>query len=49
MKEAIKYFINTSDDDLEYIFGEKSFAFFFYTYIQDNHATFQETLHRQSL
>jgi hypothetical protein len=30
MKEAIKYFINTSDDDLEYIFGEKSFAFFFY-------------------
>lgn len=30
MKEAIKYFINTSEDDLEYIFGEKSFAFFFY-------------------
>lgn len=30
MKEAIKYFINTSENDLEYIFGEKSFAFFFY-------------------
>lgn len=30
MVEAIKYFINTSEDDLEYIFGEKSFAFFFY-------------------
>jgi hypothetical protein len=30
MKEAIKYFLNTSEDDLEYVFGEKSFAFFFY-------------------
>jgi hypothetical protein len=30
MKEAIKYFINTSERDLEYVFGEKSFAFFFY-------------------
>jgi hypothetical protein len=30
MIEAIKYFINTSEDDLEYIFGEKSFSFFFY-------------------
>lgn len=29
-KEAIKYFINTSEDDLEYIFGEKSFTYFFY-------------------
>ena len=28
--EAIKYFVNTSEDDLEYVFGEKSFAFFFY-------------------
>ena len=28
--EAIKYFVNTSEDDLEYIFGEKSFAYFFY-------------------
>jgi len=30
MVEAIKYFINTGEDDLEYVFGEKSFAFFFY-------------------
>ena len=30
MKEAIKYFIHTSEEDLDYIFGEKSFAFFFY-------------------
>ena len=30
MKEAIKYFIHTSEEDLEYIFGEKSFAYFFY-------------------
>lgn len=30
MKTAIKYFLNTSREDLTYIFGEKSFAFFFY-------------------
>jgi hypothetical protein len=30
MKEAIKYFINTSVGDLDYIFGDKSFSFFFY-------------------
>jgi hypothetical protein len=30
MKEAIKYFINTSEKDLDYIFGERSFAYFFY-------------------
>lgn len=30
MIEAIKYFINTSENDLEYIFGEKSFSYFFY-------------------
>ena len=30
MKEAIKYFINTSEKDLEFIFGEKSFSYFFY-------------------
>jgi hypothetical protein len=30
MKEAIKYFINTSEKDLDYIFGEKSFSYFFY-------------------
>lgn len=30
MKEALKYFVNTSEEDLEFIFGEKSFAYFFY-------------------
>ena len=30
MKEAIKYFLNTSEKDLEYVFGEQSFSFFFY-------------------
>ncbi len=28
--EAIKYFLHTSSGDLEYVFGEKSFSFFFY-------------------
>lgn len=28
--EAIKYFLNTSESDLDYVFGEKSFAYFFY-------------------
>ena len=28
--EAIKYFLNTSESDLEYVFGEKTFSFFFY-------------------
>lgn len=28
--EGIKYFLNTSEADLEYVFGDKSFAFFFY-------------------
>jgi hypothetical protein len=36
MKEAIKYFVNTSEDDLEYIFGEKSFAYFFYKVLNPN-------------
>ena len=36
MKEAIKYFINTSEDDLDYIFGEKSFAYFFYKILNPN-------------
>ena len=36
MKEAIKYFIHTSEEDLEYIFGEKSFAFFFYKVLNPN-------------
>lgn len=30
MKEAIQYFLNTSEKDLEYVFGEQSFSFFFY-------------------
>ena len=30
MREALKYFLNTSEKDLEYVFGEKSFSFFFY-------------------
>jgi len=30
MKEAILYFLNTSEHDLEFIFGDKSFSFFFY-------------------
>lgn len=29
-KEAIKYFLNTSEKDLEFVFGEKNFAYFFY-------------------
>ena len=28
--QAIKYFLNTSEADLEYVFGESSFAYFFY-------------------
>jgi len=30
MREALKYFLHTSEKDLEYVFGEKSFSFFFY-------------------
>lgn len=30
MSEALKYFLHTSEKDLEYVFGEKSFSFFFY-------------------
>lgn len=36
MKQAIKYFLNTSESDLEYVFGEKSFAFFFYKILNPN-------------
>lgn len=36
MKEAIKYFVNTSEADLEYVFGEKSFAYFFYKILNPN-------------
>lgn len=36
MKESIKYFLNTSENDLEYIFGEKSFTYFFYKILNPN-------------
>jgi len=36
MKEAIKYFLNTSEEDLDYIFGEKSFSYFFYKILNPN-------------
>lgn len=36
MKEAIKYFLNTSEEDLEFIFGEKSFSYFFYKILNPN-------------
>jgi len=35
-QEAIKYFLNTSEEDLEYVFGENSFAFFFYKLLNPN-------------
>jgi hypothetical protein len=35
-KEMIKYFINTSEKDLDYVFGEKSFAYFFYRLLNPN-------------
>lgn len=36
MKQGIKYFLNTSQKDLEYVFGEKSFSFFFYKMLNPN-------------
>lgn len=36
MKEAIMYFLNTSEKDLEYVFGESSFSFFFYKILSPN-------------
>jgi hypothetical protein len=36
MKEAITYFINTSEEDLQYVFGESSFAYFFYKILNPN-------------
>lgn len=36
MIEAIRYFLTTKEDDLEYVFGEKSFAFFFYKILNPN-------------
>jgi undecaprenyl-phosphate 4-deoxy-4-formamido-L-arabinose transferase len=35
-KEAIKYFLNTSEQDLEFVFGEKSFSYFFYKILNPN-------------
>jgi hypothetical protein len=35
-KQAIKYFLNTSENDLEFVFGEKSFAYFFYKLLNPN-------------
>jgi hypothetical protein len=35
-KLAIKYFLNTSEQDLEFVFGEKSFAYFFYKLLNPN-------------
>ena len=36
MKQGIEYFLNTSEEDLEYVFGEKNFAFFFYRLLNPN-------------
>ena len=36
-KEGIKYFLHTSKDDLEYVFGDKSFTFFFYKLLDPTH------------
>lgn len=30
MKEGIQYFLATSEEDIEYVFGEQNFGFFFY-------------------
>jgi hypothetical protein len=35
-KEAIKYFLNTSEQDLDFVFGEKSFTYFFYKILNPN-------------
>lgn len=35
-KEAIKYFLSTSEQDLEFVFGEKSFSYFFYKILNPN-------------
>lgn len=52
-KSAIKYFLNTSKDDLEYVFGENNFTFFFYKLLNplyDNsflmESDFQENLQK---
>ncbi len=41
MKEAILYFLSTSESDLEYVFGEKTFSFFFYKLLNsDSNSSF---------
>ena len=35
-KTAIKYFLTTSESDLEFVFGEKNFAYFFYKLLNTN-------------
>ena len=35
-KSAIKYFLTTSEDDLEFVFNEKNFAYFFYKLLNPN-------------
>lgn len=53
-KEGIKYFLHTSTNDLDYVFGDKSFAFFFYKLLDPTHehsflmdeGEYQENLHR---
>jgi hypothetical protein len=36
-KEGIKYFLHTSEQDLEYIFGDENFAYFFYKLLDPTH------------
>lgn len=36
MKQGIEYFLATSEEDLDYVFGEKNFAFFFYGILDPN-------------
>lgn len=36
-KDGIKYFLHTSPEDLEYIFGDENFAFFFYKLLDPTH------------
>ena len=53
-KEGIKYFLHTSENDLEYVFGDKSFSFFFYKLLDPTHkhsflmdeGEYQPNLHR---
>lgn len=51
--QSLKYFLNTSEEDLEFVFGENSFAYFFYKLLDPNTETsflmdgqFQENLEK---